>query len=57
MGKQTANTVAGAMAVIRYRDSTARSDLGSHTGDRENPFGSAHFKVRVSDWDLIRAEH
>jgi len=21
------------------------------------PFGSAHFKVHVFDWDLIRAEH
>jgi hypothetical protein len=27
------------------------------SGDRESPFGSAHFKVRVFDWDLIRAEH
>jgi hypothetical protein len=26
-------------------------------GDRENPFGSSHFKVRAYDWDPIRAEH
>src|ERR1700690_1828473 len=25
--------------------------------DRENPFGSSHFKVRANDWDPIRAEH
>jgi hypothetical protein len=27
------------------------------SGDRESPFGSAHFKVRAFDWDPIRAEH
>ncbi|MGB6660656.1 MAG: hypothetical protein WBE90_16655, partial [Xanthobacteraceae bacterium] len=25
--------------------------------DRENPFGSSHFKVRANDWDPIRAKH
>ena len=31
--------------------------LLSHLGGNENPFGSSHFKVRVIDWDPIRAEH
>ena len=25
--------------------------------DRENPFGSSHFKVRANDWAPIRAKH
>jgi hypothetical protein len=27
------------------------------SGDRESPFGSAHFQVQAFDWDPIRAEH
>jgi hypothetical protein len=38
----------------RSMDHSAGLDVSAN---RENPFGSTHFKVRVFDWDPIRAEH
>jgi hypothetical protein len=41
----------------RLGEGTTTQCRYGRSGDRESPFGSAHFKVRAFDWDSIRAEH